>query len=70
MDDYIFKKFYQHCPTVQDVKISCGFTWQTLALKMGVTVMTLWRWGSAGNPIPLEGRMRLVETMDRYGGKQ
>jgi len=67
-DEYIMKHFYNELPPIWEIKLACGFTWKTFAMKMGVTEMSLWRWNSAQAHIPLEQRVKLREILE--GGKE
>ena len=67
-DEYIQKRFYNELPGIHEICQRCGFTIQDLAIKMGVSTMTVYRWFD-GAHIPLERRILLRETLDRYGRK-
>jgi len=66
-DDYIFKHYWLELPNIRDIKDACRFDWDEFALKMGCSVMTLWRWDQYGAHIPLEKRIKLKEIYQRYG---
>ena len=67
-NEYIQKMYYTSLPSVNEIRMKCGFTWTELAMKVGVTHMTLWRW-NGGASIPLERRIKLKEILGMYGGK-
>lgn len=65
VDDYILRKFYKELPRVAEICQRCGFSVKELAVKMGVSAMTVYRWYE-GAHIPLERRVLLREILDRY----